>query len=97
MRSLEQANALLEAQRLEMSGDAHVRREVEPWAAMDPAERLSAFALLCRDAEAWIARLCDPGEIERALAPDPLPEDAVAILSALRRATRPGSAGKSGR
>lgn len=96
VRSLAQANALLQAQRLEMSGDAHIRREVDPWMALDPTERLAAFVCLCRDAEAWLARLA-PTELERALAPEPIPEDAAAILRALRGGTQAAGSGTNGR
>ena len=84
MRSLDEANALIEAQRAALSGDDHVRREVAPWRDATPAERLAAFAALCRDSLAWLSRLT-PEERERALARDPLPEDSLAILRAMRR------------
>ena len=68
-----------------LSGDDHVRREVEPWRDATPAERLAALAALCRDAIAWLAPLT-PEQLERATAPDPLPDDAWPILAALRGA-----------
>jgi hypothetical protein len=84
MRRLAEANALLAAQRVALSGDDHVRREVAPWIDATPAERLAAMAALCRDSVAWLSRL-GPAELDRALAPDPLPDDALAILRAMRR------------
>ena len=83
MRRLTEANAILAAQRAALSGDEHVRREVAPWIDATPAERLAALDALCRDAVRWLSRL-SPDELERALAPDPLPEDALAILRHLR-------------
>ena len=84
MRELAETNAILAAQRAALSGDDHVRREVEPWIDATPAERLAALASLCRDSIAWLSRL-RPDQLDRALAPDPLPEDALAILGAMRR------------
>ncbi len=84
MRRLAEANALLAAQRAALSGDDHVRREVAPWIDATPSERLAALDALCRDSIAWLSRL-DPDQLDRALAPDPLPDDAVAILHAMRR------------
>ena len=57
---------------------------MEPWIDATPAERLAALVALCRDLVAWLSRL-DPEELELALAPDPLPADAVAILRAMRK------------
>lgn len=84
MRRLAEANGLLAAQRSALSGDDHIRREVERWVEATPAERLAAFAALCRDSVRWLSRL-GPVELERALAPDPLPFDALNILHAMRR------------
>jgi hypothetical protein len=84
MRRLAEANALLAAQRAALSGDDHVRREVAPWKDATPAERLAALAALCRDSVAWLSQL-DPEQLDRALASDPLPDDAIAILRAMRR------------
>jgi hypothetical protein len=84
MRRLTEANALLAAQRAALSGDGHVRREVALWIDATPAERLAALDALCRDSIAWLSRL-DPDQLDRALEPDPLPDDAVAILRAMRR------------
>ena len=84
MRRLAEANALMAAQRAALSGDDHVRREVAPWVDAAPAERLAALADLCRDSVAWLSRLA-PDQLDRALAPDPLPDDALAILRAMRR------------
>lgn len=84
MRRLAEANALLAAQRAALSGDDHVRREVAPWIDATRAQRLAALAALCRDSVTWLSRL-DPDQLDLALAPDPLPDDAVAILRAMRR------------
>ncbi len=84
MRSLGDANALIEAQRAALSGDDHVRREVAPWRDATPAERLAALDALCRDTIRWLSRLA-PDQLDRALAPDPLPEDTLALLGAMRR------------
>lgn len=84
MRRLAEANALLAAQRAAFSGDDHVRREVAPWIDATPTERLAGLAALCHDSVAWLSRL-GPDQLDRALAPDPLPEDAISILRAMRR------------
>jgi hypothetical protein len=83
VKSLAEANAMLEAQRAMLSGDDHVRREVAPWLDKTPSERLAAFAALCREGAVWLDRMTDE-ERARATAPDPLPEDALPILRALR-------------
>jgi hypothetical protein len=87
VQDLAKANAMLEAQRREMSGDEHLRREVAPWRDATPEQRLEAMAALCRDAVLWLARLTD-AERARATTPDPLPDDAIAILETLRRGWR---------
>jgi hypothetical protein len=84
VRTLAEANEILAAQRAALSGDDHVRREVAQWLDSTPGERLVALAALCRDSIVWLSRLA-PDQRVRALAPDPLPDDAVAILGAMRR------------
>lgn len=87
MRTLTEANALLEAQRALFSGDDHVRREVEPWLRATPVERLRAFALMSGDTLRWLARLT-PEQLARATAADPLPEDAGPVMRTLRAGAR---------
>lgn len=70
-----------------MSGDDHVRRQVEPWRDASPAERLAALAALCRDAVTWLDRMPE-ADRERATAPDPLPADSLSLLGALRGGQR---------
>lgn len=85
--SVEQENDRIRAQVAFFSGDDHVRREAAPWKDRTPTERLHAAAALCRQATRFLARL-EPDRRARALVPDPLPEDALALLQRMRDATR---------
>jgi hypothetical protein len=82
--TLDEANAILEAQRAEQSGDAALLREAAMWRDATPEECFAAVIALCRDADYYLGRLASD-ELERALAPDPLPDDTLALLR-LRRA-----------
>ncbi len=83
MASLEQANAILEAQRAELCGEAELWREAEMWRTATPAECFEAVIELCRDADHYLGML-SAEQLERALAPDPLPDDTLVLLEALR-------------
>lgn len=87
MATLREANAILEAQRAEQSGDGALLREAALWRDATPQECFAAVIALCRDADHYLG-LLSAEEIERALTPDPLPDDTLALL----RSRRPGSA-----
>ena len=87
MQTLAEANALLEAQRAELSSDDEVRREADLWRTATPAECFAAVIELCRDTDYYLGRL-SADELERALAPDPLPDDTLELLRARRAGER---------
>lgn len=75
--------AILEAQVAYFASDDHVRAEVEVWRDSTLAERFAELSRMCAEADHFLAQL--PAEdLERALAPDPLPADSVELLRALR-------------
>ncbi|MBK9034782.1 MAG: hypothetical protein IPL61_26550 [Myxococcales bacterium] len=83
MDSLEAANRLLEAQRAALGETSERAREAELWRDATPAECLATMFALCREADHYLAQLT-PGQLERALAPAPLPADTVLLLAAQR-------------
>lgn len=83
MQDLHEANAILEAQRAELSGDGELLREAARWRDASPEECFAATIALCRDADHYLSLLA-PDELERALAPDPLPADTLELLRAWR-------------
>jgi hypothetical protein len=85
--SLADANAILEAQRAELGGDEALRREAAPWRDASPAECFEAVIALCRDTDHYLAML-SAEQLERALAPVPLPADALELLRARRAGGR---------
>lgn len=87
MTRLDEANPVLEAQRAALSGDAALLREAALWRDATPAECLAAVIELCRDTDHYLAML-SPTELERALAPDPLPDDTLAMLASWRASER---------
>ena len=74
---------MLEAQRAELSGDVEVRREAALWRTATPEECFAAVIELCRDTDHYLGGL-SAEQLERALAPDPLPEDTLELLRAWR-------------
>lgn len=76
--------AQIEAQRAYFASDDHIRERAEVWRDASPAECLAATIESCREADYFLA-LKDPDELERVLAPTPLPADTVAILETLQR------------
>lgn len=76
--------AMLEAQVAYFASDEHVRAEVGVWRDAEQ-ERFAELKRMCEEADHFLAQL-SPDELERALAPDPLPADSVALLAALRQA-----------
>lgn len=79
MSSLQEANAILEAQRAELSSDAELRREAELWRGVSPEECWAEVIELCRDTDHYLG-LLTAEELERALTPDPLPADTLELL-----------------
>jgi hypothetical protein len=79
--------AMLERQREHFSSDDHIRREVEVWRDATPEERLAALAEMCVAGDFFLSRL-DPQLLERVLEPEPLPDDTIEILTALRPSGR---------
>lgn len=79
--------AMLERQREHFSSDDHIRREVEVWKNSTPEERLAELAEMCAAGHFFLSRM-DPQQLERVLRPEPLPEDTIAILMALRSSGR---------
>jgi len=78
------ATQLLEAQRALLDERAEREREAALWRDASPAECLAAMFALCREADHYLAQLT-PAQLERALAPDPLPPDTLALFAALPR------------
>jgi hypothetical protein len=76
--------AKLEAQRAYFASDDHIRARAAVWRDATPEERLVAVADQCREADDMLS-LKTPDELERILAPVPLPEDTIAILEAIQR------------
>jgi len=79
--------AMLERQREYFSSDDHIRREVEVWRDSTPEERLAELAAMCAAGDFFLSQM-DPHLLERVLEPEPLPEDTIAILLALRPSGR---------
>ena len=79
--------AMLEAQVAHFASADHVRREVEVWRDASPAERLAEVAEMCAIAERYLDAV--PAErLERVVTREPLPEDSLEVLAALRRLPR---------
>lgn len=76
--------AQLEAQRAYFASDEHIRREVAVWRDATPAERLAEGAAMCAAGDAFLSRQ-SPETLERVLRPEPLPDDTIELLIALRR------------
>jgi hypothetical protein len=74
--------AMLERQVAYFRDDERIRERAEPWRTATPEECLEATAAQCDEAVAFLAMLDDDGQ-ERALKPEPLPADTLAILEAL--------------
>jgi hypothetical protein len=79
--------AMLERQREYFSSADHIRREVEVWQDCTPEERLAELAAMCAAGDFFLSQQ-DPQLLERMLEPEPLPEDTIAILMALRQSGR---------
>ncbi len=84
MASLEQANAILERQRAELSGDDELEREASRWRGVSPKECWEAVLELCKETNHYLG-LLTAEQLEIALTPEPLAEDAIRYLDRLRR------------
>jgi hypothetical protein len=80
MATLAEANAILEAQRAANDERSQIEREAALWRDATPAECWAEGAALCRALDQALARLT-PDQLARALAPDPLPDDTLALLA----------------
>jgi hypothetical protein len=76
--------AILERQRAYFASDDRIKERAEIWRDATPEECLAATWEACNEAEVFL-QMKTPEELERVLAPDPLPPDAIAILERLRR------------
>jgi hypothetical protein len=85
--TLDEANAILEAQRAEQSGDAALLRRAALWRDASPEECFAEVIALCKDADYYLG-LLTADQLERALTPDPLPTDTIALLRARRASPR---------
>jgi hypothetical protein len=79
--------AVIEARRAWFASDEHIKERAAIWRAATPEECLEAVAELCTEAAAFLSRLSE-SELDRALAPDPLPPDTVQRLEAIRGYSR---------
>jgi hypothetical protein len=79
--------AVLEAQRAWFASDEHIKERAKLWRDATPDECFEATAELCTEAALFLSRLSE-AELERALAPDPIPPDTVQLLEALCRHPR---------
>ncbi len=83
MASLEQANAILERQRAELSSGEELEREASRWRGISPEQCWEVVVELCKDTDHYLGLLTSE-QLERALIPDPLPEEALRYLECLR-------------
>ena len=76
--------AELEAQRAYFASTAHLVDRASLWRDATPEQCLVAVIEQCQEAEYFLA-LKTAAELERVLAPAPIPADTLAILEALQR------------
>lgn len=77
-------NAMLERQRDYFASDERIKERAALWRDATPEECLAATIESCAEA-AYYLGLQTPEELERALAPEPIPADTLAILEALQK------------
>ena len=70
-----------------MGGDELIWRDAERWRHTTPAERLAKLDRVCQHT-AFFLSVLPPDVLERVLEREPLPEDTVALLESLWRASR---------
>lgn len=76
--------AKIEAQRAYFASDDHLRERAAVWRDATPEQCLVAVIEQCREAEYFLS-LKSPDERDRVLAPEPIPDDTLAILEDLQR------------
>jgi hypothetical protein len=76
--------AVLEAQWAYFRSDEVIKDRAAVWRDASPEDCLAAVIESCNEA-AYFLSLKSPDELERVLAPVPLPADTIAILEALQR------------
>lgn len=76
--------AMLEAQVAHFASDDHIRAEVEVWRDATPTERLAELERMCAIADHFMSQL-PPEQLERMMTREPLPEESISILAALRK------------
>ena len=64
--------------------DDHIRRRAEPYRGLSPAECVVATAECCSAVET-LFEMMEPEVRERALRPEPIPAEIIAILEAMQR------------
>lgn len=76
--------AQIAAQRAHFASDEHIKERAAIWRAATPEQCLAAVIEQCREAEYFLS-MKSPEELERVLAPEPIPPDTLAILERLQR------------
>lgn len=76
--------AKIEAQRAYFASDDHLRERAAVFRDATPEQCLIAVIEQCREAEYFLS-LKSAAELERVLAPEPIPDDTLAILEDLQR------------
>jgi hypothetical protein len=79
--------AKIAAQRAYFASDDHLRERAAAWRDATPEQCLAAVVEQCREAEYFLSQKT-ADELERALAPEPIPADTLAILERLQRQQR---------
>ena len=79
--------AMLERQVAHFASDDHVRSEVAVWRDATPTERLAELAAMCAAAEHFLSQAEVEGRAP-GVAREPLPEDSIRVLEALRALPR---------
>ena len=76
--------AQIEAQRAYFASDEHIRERAAIWRGVPPEECLAAVIEQCREAEYFLS-MKPPAELERVLAPAPIPADTLELLERMQR------------
>jgi hypothetical protein len=76
--------AQIEAQRAYFASDELIKDRASLWRDATPEECLAAVIESCNEAERLLS-MKTPEELERVLAPEPIPADTLAILERLQR------------
>jgi hypothetical protein len=79
--------AVIEAQRAYFASDEHLKERGARFRDLTPEQCLDLVFDACREAEYFLS-LKSPEELERLLAPEPIPADTLMILERLQRSSR---------